>query len=111
MSEKLIRKKIDIKIRALIKMLEEIESDPFGGDEGVNKNTLMDAERLKLTILNNYRKYLGNTYGAFSMKKIQIIINQLRIRLYNKVNQRRIYENLNGLYYLDEDEPKIGRGR
>lgn len=111
LSEKLIKKKIEIKIRYLLKMLEEFESDPSGGDEGTIKNTLMDAERLKLTMLNTYRRYLGNTYGSFSMKKIQIIINQLRIRLYDKVNQRRMYETAGDLYYLDEEETKKGRGR
>lgn len=111
LSEKLIRKKVEIKIRYLIKKLEEFDSEPSGGDEGGIKYTLMDAERLKLTILNNYRKYLGNTYGSFSIKKIQIIINQLRMRLYNKVQQRRIFEEMNNLYYLDEEEPQRGRGR
>jgi len=111
LSEKLIRKKVEIKIRSLIHKLDEIENDVDGGDEGAIKATLMDAERLKLIILNNYRKYLGNTYGSFSIKKVQIIINQLRIKLYNKVSQRRIYNDLNNLYYLDEEEPKKGRGR
>lgn len=110
--EKIIRKKVEIKIRFLLKKLEEFEEDPTGGEEGEIRKTLMDAERLKLNILNNYIKYLGNTYGSFSIKKIQVIINQLRIGLYNKVNQRRILEQLsNELYYLDEDEPKRGRGR
>ncbi|MCI6265713.1 MAG: hypothetical protein MR598_02570 [Erysipelotrichaceae bacterium] len=111
LSEKLIRKKVEIKIRYLLKMLEEFEEDPSGGEEGTIKATLMDAERLKLNIINNYVKYLGNTYGSFSIKKIQVIINQLRIKLYNKINQRRMFENMNDLYYLDEEEPKKGRGR
>lgn len=111
LSEKLIRKKVEIKIRYLLKKLEEFETEPSGGSEGDIKNTLMDAERLKLMLLNEYRKYLGNTYGSFSIKKIQIIINQLRIKLYDKITQRRFYENMNDLYYLDEDEPKKGRGR
>lgn len=111
LSEKLIRKKIEIKIRYLLAKLEEFESEPSGGDEGAIKATLIDAERLKLMLLNEYKRYLGNTYGSYSIKKIQIIINQLRIRLYDKVNQRRFYESANNLYYLDEEEPKKGRGR
>ena len=114
LSEKLIRKKVEIKIRAFLKVLEEIDNDPSGGDEDGIKNSLMDAERLKLMLLNEYKKYLGNTYGSYSIKKIQIIINQLRIKLYDKVNQRRMFEavnNFNNLYYLDEEEPSKGRGR
>ena len=111
LSEKLIRKKVEIKIRALLKKMDEIDEDPNGGDEGAIQATLMDAEKLKLNILNNYVKYLGNTYGSFSMKKIQVIVNQLQIKLYNKINQRKVFEHVNDLYYLDEEEPKKGRGR
>ena len=114
LSEKVIRKKIEIKIRGFLKILEDIDNDPAGGDEDGRKRSLMDAERLKLMILNEYKRYLGNTYGSYSIKKIQIIINQLRIKLYDKVNQRKMYEavnNYNNLYYLDEEEPSKGRGR
>lgn len=115
LSEKLIRKKIEIKIRYLLKSLRDFDEDPSGGDEDAVRQSLIDAERLKLMLLNEYRKYLGNTYGSYSIKKIQIIINQLRIKLYDKVQQRRIYEtmsaNMNNLFYLDEEETKKGRGR
>ena len=69
----------------------------------------MDAERLKLMILNEYRKYLGNTYQSLTLKKIQIIINQLRIKLYNIINDKR-RTILDDLYYLEEDEYR-GRKR
>ena len=114
LSEKIIRKKIEIKIRYFLNLLEELETDPDGADEDEVRRTLMDAERLKLNILTKYVKYLGNTYGSFSIKKIQIIINQLRIKLYNMMNQRNFYNELvqnTNLYYLDEEEPKKGRGR
>ena len=111
LSEKIIRKKVEIKIRYFLKKLEEFNENPSGGDEGEIRYTLMDAERLKLTILNNYVKYLGNTYGSLSIKKIQIIINQLRINLYNKINQRNFYNQMNDLYYLEKKKKKRGRGR
>lgn len=111
LSEKLIKKKVEIKIRYLLKALADFDEEPSGGDEGAIQATLMEAERLKLMILNNYVKYLGNTYGSFSIRKVQIIINQLRIKLYNKVNQRRMFEQMHDLYYLDDEEPKRGRGR
>lgn len=111
LSEKLIKKKIDIKIRHLLKQLEAIDEDPTGGDEGAIKQSIIEAERLRVMILNTYRKYLGNTYGSLSIKKIQIIINQLRIKLYNKANYQRFYNTPNDLYYLDEEETKKGRGR
>lgn len=107
-SEKIIKKKIDIKIRHLLNILATIDEDGGVDEDGIRRS-LMDAEKLRNTILNNYVKYLGNTYESLTMKKIQVIINQLRIKLYNVVNRNRINE-LENLYYLDEDEYK-GRGR
>lgn len=81
MSEKIIRKKIDKKIASLLLQLKLIEENG-NPDEGGIKRSLMDAEKLKLQIINNYVKYLGNTYQSLTLKKIQIIINQLRFKLY-----------------------------
>ena len=81
MSEKIIRKKIDRKIAYLLEQLKLIEEDS-NPDEGAIKRSLMDAEKLKLQIINNYVKYLGHTYESLTLKKIQIIINQLRFKLY-----------------------------
>lgn len=93
LSEKLIKKKIDKKIEYLLKILRSIDddSDPSGD---IIKKSLVDAERLKLSIINTYVKYLGNTYQGLTLKKIQIIINQLRLKLYMlKENDYQIYEN------------------
>ena len=81
MSEKIIRKKIDKKIAYLLAQLKIIEEDG-NPDEGGIKRNLMDAEKLKLQIINNYVKYLGHTYQGLTLKKIQIIISQLRYKLY-----------------------------
>ena len=106
MSEKIIRKKIDIKIRYLLNCLDEIDDS----DEGAIQNTILEAEKLRVDILNKYKKYLGNTYGELSMKKIQIVINQLRMKLFDCMSKRN-YNLLNDLYYLEDEEPKKGRGR
>ena len=73
MSEKIIRKKIDKKIAYLLSQLKIIEEDG-NPDEGGIKRNLMDAEKLKLQIINNYVKYLGHTYYSLTLKKIQIIV-------------------------------------
>ena len=107
--EKLIQKKIDIKIRYLIKLLEKI--DESGASEGTIQNAIMDSERLKVNILNYYIKYIGNSYASFSIKKINLIVNQLKIRLYNMNMQKRLSAYNQELFYLDEEEPRKGRGR
>lgn len=109
LSEKLIKKKIDIKIRYLLRALDALNDDDSDND-GAIKDTLLKAEKLRMDIINKYVKYLGNTYGELSLKKIQIVINQLRMKLFDNMN-RRNYSAINELYYLDDEEPKRGRGR
>jgi len=108
LSEKIIKKKIEHKIAYLLKKIEEI-SDEDEGNEGVIKNTLVDAERIKLMIINNYVKYLGNTYASLTLKKIELIINELRISLYRKKQDKIIDYYVNS--YEEEMDSKRGRGR
>ena len=110
LKEKLLKKKVEIKIRYLLKLLEIMDTE--GADEGTIKQSIIEAEKLRVNILNRYIKYFGNTFGSYSIKKINIILNQLKIRLYNLNMQKRIMSMYNNdLYYLDEDEPLKGRGR
>lgn len=83
MSEKLVKKKIEKKITYLLNKLREIEDNDEDDDSGdAIRQTLMEAERLKLMIIRTYVRYLGNTYQSLTLRKIQIIINQLRVKLY-----------------------------
>ena len=112
MSEKIIRKKVDKKIAYLLMQLKLIEED-VNPDEGAIKRSLMDAEKLKLLIINNYVKYLGHTYQSLTLKKIQIIINQLRFKLYtirDIEREKNIFYNRedNGIEYC-EREGRRGR--
>lgn len=91
LSEKLIKKKIDKKITYLLAKLREIDegdTDPTGT---TIRDTLMEAERLKLMIINTYVKYLGNTYQSLTLKKITLIVNQLRYKLF--MLKENDYEN------------------
>ena len=60
-----------------LRLIEEGEPD-----EGGIRQDLMEAEKLRLQIINNYVKYLGHTYESLTLKKIQIIVDQLRFKLY-----------------------------
>ena len=108
LSEKIIKKKIDIKVRKLLRELKSIDEDDDGSSADSIRKTLMEAERLKLNIIKNYCKYLGISYQSLTLKTVQIIINQLRLKLYNTMNRKR--NILNDLYYLDEEEYR-GRRR
>jgi len=112
MSEKVIRRKIDKKIAYLLSQLKVIEEDG-SSDEGNIRRSLMDAEKLKLQIINNYVKYLGHTYQSLTLKKIQIIINQLRFKLYMVRDIERenniIFGRENNMLENEERESRRGR--
>lgn len=105
LTEKLIKKKIELKLRHLLNELNELDDDDNSGD--AIRETLVECERLKLTIINNYLKYLGQEYANLSLKKLQLIINELRFRLFS-IKQKQ----MNYLYFNEENnEEKKGRGR
>lgn len=111
LSEKLIRKKIEKKIEYLLNQLKMVDED---NDDDFIEKTLMDAEKLRIMIINNYVKYLGHTYHSLTLKKIQIIINELKIKLYNNRAKKipKFFMDLEpkGMDMEYEDE-KRGRGR
>ena len=106
LTEKLIKKKVDIKLRLLLEKLKEIDIDDEDSESSI-RQTLVTAERLKLSILNNYIKYLGNEYRNLSLKKLQIIIEELRIRLYTIKENK--YAQIN--FFEETIEENRGRGR
>ena len=104
LSEKIIRKKVDKKIEQLLKELKQIEEDN-GTDGDAIKQSLMDAEKLRLQLINNYVKYLGHTYHSLTLKKIELIIEQLRYKLYLvEFKKQEIYND-----YSNQKEGKRGR--
>ena len=107
LSEKIIKKKIDVKIKRWIEYLKFCDTDPSadGGDEGTIRQSIMQAEKLRMNILNTYAKYLGHDYQGLTLEKIQIIINEFRMRLFSKELTKK-----QQLFYLDEEvEVKSGR--
>ena len=102
-SEKIIRRKIDKKIDSLLKELKFLEDEDDGNDGNIKKS-LMDAEKLRVQIINNYVKYLGHTYYSLTLKKIELIIEQLRYKLY--INE---YKKEEKIYYENEKEGRRGR--
>ena len=102
LSEKIIKKKIEHKITYLLKILEDNDTS----DSGI-KQSIIEAEKLRLMIINKYIKYLGNDYQELTLQKMQIIIKKLRYKLYLMHNKQDyfIYNN------YKENEEKKGRGR
>ncbi len=101
-SEKIIRKKIEKKIEYLLNQLKLIDTDDDGSDDDI-KRSLMEAEKLRMQIINKYVKYLGNTYQSLTLSKIQVIVDSLRYKLYEKEIRKQVY------YFDDYEEKKESR--
>lgn len=101
LTEKLIKKKLEIKLRYL---LENLNNSDDTSSSGI-RETLVSAERLKLTIINKYLKYLGSEYANLTLKKLELIINELRFRLFS-LKQKEI-----NYLYTNEEEPLTQKGR
>lgn len=111
-SEKIIKKKIDLKIEYLMKVLENIDSDDDEGSEHNIRQSLVEAERLKLSIINSYIKFLGSEYRGLTLKKLEIIIKKLRMRLYTMKEKKNIIDYDFDRKYINYDyEVEEKRGR
>ncbi len=108
MIEKIIKKKIEHKINYLIKILKTIDEEDSSG-EGIRKS-LIDAERLKLMILNTYVKYLGHTYQSLTIEKINLIIKEFRTRLY-VIKEKEVEKFYMPVEEELDIEEKKGKGR
>lgn len=116
LTEKLLKKKINNKISKLLLELntfyDEDSSDP--NSEGTRvRNQLMEAERLKLNLINNYKQYLDGNYVGLTLKKLQIIIDGYRSRLSAIINkkQKDIFMQMFASQNQIEEETKRGKGR
>ncbi len=113
LTEKLLKKKINSKISKLLLELNTTYDDEEDGGASRYRDKLLEAEKLRMMIMNLYQKYLGKSYVALTIKKMQIIIDGYKAKLYeiNTIRQREMfYKMLTGMQF-DEEEPKRGKGR
>ncbi len=102
LSERIIRKKINAKIDYLLYKLKMYNEE--GSDSGSIKKSIMDAEKLRIQLINKYIKYLGNTYAGLTLKKIELIIDELNYKLYMNEFYKEQFK-----YSTQEREGRKGR--
>ena len=115
LTEKLIKKKIDHKLDKLLYELNLINIDDEDNDSGNSekiRDMLKEAEKFRLSIINNYKKYLGNGYITLTLKKMQIIIDVYKAKLYTikERENEKILINMFNQMKIEEPEKK-GKGR
>ena len=73
MSSKIIKKKINNIITKLLEFIENIDDGTDG--ESIREN-LMKAEKLRVSIITKYIKYLGNNYSSLTLKKLELMVSK-----------------------------------
>ena len=92
----------DVKLAAKVEPLEQV-IDRI-------RDKLKEAERLKITILNEYGKYLTDAYIKLTLKKLELIIDGYRSKLYS-LRTKKQKEAFLQMFNQIEDNEKKGRGR
>ena len=101
LAEKVAKKKFDLKFHKLLTLLNVIfESDDDTGtayQEGLN-----EVSKLRMELINKYRKHLEKEEADLMNKKLDILEQELKLRLYYlEQNYQENYQN----------ENEIGRSR
>lgn len=111
LTEKLLKKKIDNKISKLLLELNTTYDDEDDGGEGRFRNKYLEAEKLLQMIMNTYQKYLGKSYVNLTIKKMQIIIDGYKAKLFelNTKKQRDIF--MAHFVEMEYEDTKKGKGR
>lgn len=110
LTSKLLKKKIDIKINKLLNEYNTIDDDEDDDNGSRLRDKLKEAERLKITILNEYGKYLTDAYIKLTLKKLELIIDGYRSKLYS-LRAKKQKEVFLQMFNQIEDNEKKGRGR
>ena len=106
LSSKIIKKKIN---NIIIKLLEFIENIDDGTDGESIRENLMKTEKLRVSIITKYIKYLGNNYSSLTLKKLELMVNKLENELYKKEIKDRYLDYL--MYNSYQENNNKGKGR
>ncbi len=106
LSSKIIKKKINNIITMLLEFIENIDDGTDG--ESIREN-LMKAEKLRVSIITKYIKYLGNNYSSLTLKKLELMVNKLENELYKKEIKDRYLDYL--MYNSYQENNNKGKGR
>lgn len=95
MIESIVKKKIEMKLDKYVKVIQMLNDDDT--DNGTISRILLDAEKFRMKLINEYIKFLGKGYRNLAMEKIDIIINELRER------------NISNRYAITSEKGRRGR--
>lgn len=102
--KKKIKKKLDLYLHYMIKLLEEDDESESASHLGAALN---DISRYKSIIINNYRAYLDDKYLELLMQKFALLEHELKVKQF-EISKREFKRQLEAEEKLEE---KSRRGR
>ena len=76
----------------IFKIVNIMDSD----DDGDAQKALTEAERIKYILVNEYSKFLDEEYIKKTTRKLQIIVNELKVRMMLKYQYTDVKEEVRG---------------
>ena len=74
--KKKVKRKLDLYLQFIVNILDDEDSDPTS-----LRTVLDDVERYKQLIINKYRLYLDEKYINLLLKKIELLSNEIKMKL------------------------------
>lgn len=112
LTKKLLKKKIDRRLSKFLLELNTYYDDDEDNDGARLRDKLLEAERFKLNIINQYGKYLGKNYTGLTLKKMELIVDGFRKRLFEirDKKQKQMFMEMLCRANMESSEKK-GKGR
>ena len=109
--DKIIKKKMDIKFKKIFEMMikqDESDDDP---SEGL-MICLSEANKIKEELLNKYRKFLNKKQQEFLEKKIMLLEEEIKVKLFNiQIVRNPFFMSQEGIETEYEEEKESTRRR
>ena len=94
--EKMLKKKIKRKLDAYLQYIISLIENNADDDPSNLRGVLDDVERYKSLIKNNYQRYLEDKYCELLLKKIALLEQELKNKIYTlRVKNYKKYEDKN----------------
>ena len=100
--KKKIKKKLDLYLKYMIKLLEENDESESSSHLG---STLNDITRYKSIIINNYRAYLDDKYLELLMQKFALLEHELKVKQF-EISKREYKRQLESSKEVEEKSHK-----
>ncbi len=111
MINNVIKAKMDVKFKQILELMVKIEEDDQDPSEGL-MTCLNELDRLNKELNNKYRIYLEKKKYEFLEKKVKLLNDEIKMKLFNiHIINNPLYMNNDGDLYEEEIEMESTRRR